>query len=749
VVQRATVRIINADTNVVRELVTDAAGIYRAPNLLPGNYRIEASAPGLQPQSKVGLALTLDQTLAVNFTLEPGEQKQSVTVIGGAAQLVSTDSSSLGQVVEQKQVLDLPLYGRNYQGLLALTAGVTPGPQGTFSQTFNINGGRGSGTSYLIDGLDVNSPSNDAIRVSPNLEAIGEFKVLTNNFSAEYGRSMGGIINTHIKSGTNSWHGTAFEYFRNTDLNARNFFDGKKNPYNDNQFGGSVGGKVIRDKLFVFTDYQVERLRQASTGFGNIATLAQRTGDFSSSLPTIIYDPLTNPRVPFPNNIIPASRFDPAAALMFSLLPPPNLTGPFDYVYALGSPSNTDRFDGRVDFNITSKDRVSGVITRSDASAQNSPFLGPRLNGNLITSIAEIDNRSISLNYTRIFSPAMVNELVLGFTRDNFFGPAAPGTQYEPNAGVRYLNTSQTDPRTNGFPMILPAGFSNFGGPAGGPFRQPNNIPQLTDGFSFVHGRHAFKVGAQFHWRRYTVDQSTWPHGLLVFVSLMTGNNVGAGGHALASALLGYPFQATRDLKPSWQMRNNEYGLYFQDDYKVNRKLTLNLGLRWDLYAPATEEHGKLSNFDPATLSMRLAGQNGSSNSTLNTNYDNFGPHIGFAYDLKGDGQTVVRGGFLIGYVPLITTAVGVGTDRLTTNPPFVQGFSTVYNFLAPTARISDGQPLFTQDPKNPSGDVVFEPASLHPIQRSGISTYSGRCLKICFWMWLMRDRTAYTSLVR
>jgi hypothetical protein len=189
----------------------------------------------------------------------------------------------------------------------------------------------------------------------------------------------------------------------------------------------------------------------------------------------------------------------------------------------------------------------------------------------------------------------------------------------------------------------------------------------------------------------------------------MTSLN-GAGGNAVASALLGYALSASRDIKPPWQMRNNEYGLYFQDDFKVNRRLTLNLGIRWDLYAPATEEHDKLSNFDPATLTMRLAGQNGNSRSTLEANYHNFGPHVGFAYDVTGNGKTVVRGGYLIGYVPLITTAVGVGTDRLTTNPPFAQINAQVFNFQAPTVRVSDGLALATQDPNHPTGDVVYEP---------------------------------------
>src|SRR3984957_551299 len=252
------VRVTRVDTNVIRDLITDSAGIFAALNLLPGNYRVDATQSGFRQQAKGGLVLSLDQTLTANFTLRPGEQKETITVVGLGEQLVQTATSSLGDVMTERPVQELPLNGRNFQNLIALTAGVQTGPPGSATQgLFNINGGRGNGNGFLIDGLDVASPQSGAGSViNPNLEAIGEFNIQTSNFSAEYGRSVGGIINTHIRSGSNSIHGSLFEYFRNKDLDARDFFDVQKTPYNFNQFGGSAGGPIIKNKLFIFGDYQ-------------------------------------------------------------------------------------------------------------------------------------------------------------------------------------------------------------------------------------------------------------------------------------------------------------------------------------------------------------------------------------------------------------------------------------------------------------------------------------------------------------
>jgi hypothetical protein len=382
------VRVTRVDTNVIRDLVTDSAGIFVALNLLPGNYRVDATQSGFQQQSKVGLVLSLDQTLTANFILRPGEQKDTITVVGLGEQLVQTATSSLGDVMTERPVQELPLNGRNFQNLIALTAGVQTGPSGTFTQgLFNINGGRGNGNGFLIDGLDVASPQSGAGSViNLNLEAIGEFNIQTSNFSAEYGRSVGGIINTHIRSGSNSIHGSLFEYFRNKDLDARDFFDVQKTPYNFNQFGGSAGGPIIKNKLFIFGDYQGERIRQSSTVYTNIPTPAEAMGDFSALLPnTVIYNPNTSPRVPFPNNVIPANLMSPTSALMFSQFPSPNSSGAFNFITPQGNPINANSDDGRVDYNLTDKDRISAVVTYSDASNTLDPILGPRLNGNLIT----------------------------------------------------------------------------------------------------------------------------------------------------------------------------------------------------------------------------------------------------------------------------------------------------------------------------------------------------------------------------
>jgi len=707
-VPKADVRITDTNTNVVRAINTDSEGIFLAANLLPGHYRVDVSRPGFQPQSKLGLILSLDQTLSVNFTLQPGEQRQTITVVGRAEQLLELETSSLGEIIDEEQIRNLPLNGRNFQLLLGLNAGVQPGPQGNFSQTVNITGGRGQANSYLIDGLDVTSPSNDQIRVQPNLEGIGEFKILTNTFSAEYGRSMGGIINAHVKSGTGEWHGSIFEFFRNRQLDARNFFDSSKPGYNFNQFGGAAGGPIVKNKLFVFGDYQGTRVRQAAAAFSTVATQAERDGDFSALLPqTVIYDPLTSPRAPFPRNTIPKSRFDKPSTLMFSLLPQPNAPLPFNFIASRRNPSASDNFDGRVDYYATQSDRLSSVITYGDGTTVLEPYLGPRLNGNLVSSIINTAPRSITINYTRVLSAAAVNEIVFGYKRDRFFGPPSPGTQYEPDAGIRFLNVSQSDSRTNGFPLYVAAGYSPFGAPAGSPFRQNHNIPQLADNFTWIRGRHIVKTGFSARARAFNMDQSTWSRGLLLFSPLST-SNAGAGGSALASALLGYPLVSQRDITPPWGERIKEYGAYFEDNFRVSRRLTLNLGVRWDLFEPATEQHNRLANFDLGTATLILAGTNGVSGSTLDTNYHDFSPRAGFAYTASSDRKTVLRGGYGIGYLPLVTSAVGAGSDRLTTNPPFRSNFATVYNFLAPSARVSDGMLLPVQDPKHPSGDVVF-----------------------------------------
>ena len=287
VVPVAQVVVTNVATNDSRTLTTDSAGIYSAPNLQPSEYSVQVTTKGFQSQTKTGLALSIGQTITLNFTLAPGTQNESIEVVSNAQQLVDTTTSSLSTVITTTTVENLPLNSRNFLDLVPLVPGAQPGAQGRnlTENSFSINGGRVTANGFQIDGADIDTPSNDPVRVSPNLEAVGEFQVLTNNFSADWGRSMGGIVDVKLKTGTNSVHGSAFEYFRNAVLDASQAFTqpvGQPLPYVFNQFGGSAGGPIIKDKLFIFGDYQGERIRQSVTTQQNVPLVAQDqpTGGF-------------------------------------------------------------------------------------------------------------------------------------------------------------------------------------------------------------------------------------------------------------------------------------------------------------------------------------------------------------------------------------------------------------------------------------------------------------------------------------
>jgi hypothetical protein len=758
-VPNAPVVITDVRSNVTRSLVTDSAGLYSAPNLVPDEYSVQVTANGFQAQTKTGLVLSIGQTITLNFTLVPGTQKQSITVVGSAQQLVDTTTSMLGTVITEQAVQNLPLNSRNFLDLVPLVPGVQPAAEGrTTGTNFNISGGRDVATSYLIDGLDISLPSNGAVRITPaGLDAIGEFSVLTSNFSAEYGRSMSGIINVQLRSGTNSLHGSAFEYFRNAVLDASQLgSNGQQLPYVFNQFGGSAGAPIIKNKLFIFGDYQGERIRQSATAFENvplpamIKPNASGNYDFSALCPAQggtfsaaglcsvpqgqIYNPFVSPRTPFANNQIPQGLADPTSALSMSNFPAPtkNCVGNtpgclFNFVVQQGNPVNIDGGDLRVDYDPTDKDRISfAMIIRQLYQNLSEPLYGDQINGNLIVNLQGQPERVYSVNYTHVLSSSMVNEFVFGFTRDIIIGYISPGMQYQPSImGLGGLNTNPSDPFTSGFPLYDTVGYGTiFGGPAGGPSNQTQNIPQFSDNFSFIKGRHSFKTGFVGRFRLYNLQQSLFPRGFYIFNNYTTGSGNPATfpitGDAFASELLGVPLEAERNQLTDglFNQRIQEYGTYFQDDFKVTNRLTLNLGIRWDLYTPATEKRNRLANFDPSTLMMIFPG-NGVPASTLNTNWDNIGPHVGLAYALTKDGKTTLRAGYGIFYLPLVTQAVGTITDRLEENPPYniaIGGNPIIGNiFGIPASTVSDGIPIV--QPPNPAippvgASVIYIPRS-------------------------------------
>ena len=747
VLSNAQVLITDVRTNVTRSLNTDSAGIYSAPNLQPSEYSVQLAMSGFQTQTKTGLVLSIGQTITLNFTLGPGTRKESVEVIGSAQQLIDTTTSSLGTVMISEAVENLPLNSRNFLDLVPLVPGAQPGAQGRnlTQNSFSINGGRVTANGFQIDGADIDTPSNDPLRVYPNLEAVGEFQVLTNNFSAEYGRSMGGIVDVKLRTGTNSLHGSVFEYIRNAALDASQPFSGLKGPlpYIFNQFGVAAGGPIVKNKLFIFADYQGERIRQSVPSNQNVplTVMDQPSGGFVNGVPQGTYDwsavaapifnPYTSPRTQFPNNQIPASVVDPTTALMFSFFPAPNQSCGlgntpncnFNYVTQVPTPVNVDSGDLHLDYTLSHKDQLSFGVIASDTRTNGGTIFGNEINGNLITQISTVNERLFTLNYTRVLSSNMVNEFNFAYTIDRLDAPSSQGMQYQPLiAGLGGLNTDPKNPFTSGFPLLDIAGANAttvLGGPAGGPSKQHHNIPQFQDNFSFTKGRHSFKAGFIARFREYNLQQPLFPRGLYVFNSFTTSDFF-VGGDAFASAFLGVPLVAEREELTfgAFGESDKEYGAYFQDDFKLNKRLTLNLGIRWDLYKPATEENDHLANFDLATQMMVFPGK-GVSQSTLQTNWHDFGPHVGFAYALTEDGKTSLRGGYGIGYLQLVNQAVGTISDRLVENPSFniaIGGGTLIQNIIGiPNQTVSQGIPL-VQSP-NPSvppagGSVVYIPVS-------------------------------------
>jgi len=560
---------------------------------------------------------------------------------------------------------------------------------------------------------------------------------------------MGGVIDVKLKSGTNSLHGSIFEYFRNTVLDAPQAFAGLL-PYNFNQFGASAGGPIIKDRLFIFGDYQGERIRQSTTSLQNVPLVAQDqpsggfvngrpqgTYDWSALLalptPVQLFNPYVAGRPAFLNNQIPASFVDPTTALMYSAFPAPNQNCgvgnqsncQFNYIVSVPTPVNVDSADLHVDFAATPKDHLAFGMILSNQETTGGTIFGDRINGNLITQIATVDERLYSLNYTRLISSSMVNNFNFAYTIDRLDAPVSQGMQFEQDiAGLGGLNTDPNNPFTSGFPLLDIAGARSttvLGGPAGGPSKQHHDIPQFSDDFSFIKGRHSFKTGMIARFREYNLQQPLFPRGLYVFNGFTSGNLLaGKLGDPLADALLGVPIVAEREELTfgAFGERDKEFGAYFQDDFKVNKRLTLNLGLRWDLYKPSTEENNHLANFDAATVTMIIPG-NGVSKSTLDTNWHDFSPHVGFAYSLTADGKTSLRAGYGIAYLQLVNQAVGTITDRLTENPPFniaIGGAPLILNAIStPVQTVSQGIPLVQPaDPTMPppGANVVFIPKS-------------------------------------
>ena len=653
-VPAANVVVTNAATNVKVNAQTDQYGNYSISNLIiPGPYQVTVSATGFREVIRGGIGLQLDQRERIDLQLVVGGASETVEVTS-AIPTLQTDSAATGHVIDSANIVNLPLLSRVAFDLVALLPGVAlqPGSASIISvgDLARFNGGRASGNEIQLDGIVNESAKGGQAVYYPMADALEEFKVLTTSYAAEYGRTNGGVIIATIKSGTNSLHGTMYDFVRNEAFNAKNFFALSTQPkplFRQNQMGVSAGGPIIRNKLFIFGDWEGIRNLTGNTITTSVPTAAMRAGNFSSGF-NPIYDPATTTvdaagnvaRTPFAGGIIPATRFDPAAVAVESYYPLPTGTGiSNNYTSSMPGRTRSDQADLRLDYYLSAPLKVMFRDSVYDYYQLATPTYPTNGNISQGPTRKRRQNGGISLIYT--ISPSVANELRFGYNRD-FFRVISytSGGNYPQMLGIP--NVPQTV-----FPTFVIAGLSNVGdgGNVGTQLRRATYY-QLADSLSFTRGRHYFKVGVDLRRSMMSNFQPSMPSGQFSFATNQTGLlNNSKTGVAAASFLLGQGSAAAINLGSYNYLMASVYDTFIQDDFRVSSRLTLNLGLRWEPNINYNEKYNRLTWFDPSVGHLVFAGQGGQRTTNYPNHYPNFSPRVGLSYSIPSL-KSVVRAGY-------------------------------------------------------------------------------------------------------
>ncbi|MEX2263863.1 MAG: carboxypeptidase regulatory-like domain-containing protein [Bryobacteraceae bacterium] len=697
-VPQARVSISNERTGQVRELLTDPQGAYLANFLPAGTYTVAVEKPEFRKAAFTGVLLQVDQQVRLNLTVEVGAVTQEVTVVG-AAPLLQTENASMGDVVDTKKVLTLPLNGRDFLQLAQLSPGVTTG--GVGGEGLAVNGGRGDYNGYLMDGVTNFNRFSGGVVIRPNVDAVQEFKVQTATYSAEFGFAGNGQINLITKTGTNQFHGTAYEFLRNSTLDARNFFapPGPKIPFKRNQFGGTVGGPVRKNKTFFFSDYEGLRIRQAATIRSLIPTAELKSGNFEGERP--IFDPLTySPQSQtvqqFPNNRIPAERISKVAAGLNSYYPEPNVADPrLNHINTAGRSTTDNGFGVRFDHQLLSNNQLFARYGLTNTESFN-PGALPVL-GTFNAGRAQL----LSINDTHLVTSSIINELRLGFNR-NRNSLTTPRTGTEDIANQLGVGGASTDPLDFGFPGIsIQPNYASVSDPTNPfPTFRWENVYMLGNTLSVIRGTHALKFGAQVHRMEMNGVQNSHGRGTFDFDGRFTRNpqNAANTGHEFADYLLGYASRTQRQVGSTRvDMRSTYAGAFFQDDWKVTPRLTLNLGVRYEVNTPLADKYGRNSNVDWVYGVDRAAivqagdigpvSGNKYNTATYEQDSNNWAPRVGFAYRPFGQTSTVVRGGYGIFYA----LARGQLFSFNAQNPPRIVNETFTAQFPNPELTFANG----------------------------------------------------------
>jgi len=710
IVPKAGITITGSETgNLVRTLSTNGSGIAEAPLLQPGSYDIAVSLTGFEKLLRRGIVLHVGDVLNLRLTLTPGSTTEEITVVGQTP-LLEEKSTTLGQVMETGQMEQLPLNGRNYLDLGRLAAGAIPS-QGSRDQTFSAYGNGGLQNAFLLDGArnenylrGLDNRARDMLR--PPLDALNEFQVQTSNYSPEFGASAGAVIMAVTKNGTNQLHGSAYDFLRNDNMDAADYFaqPGVKPLLVQNQYGGSLGGPIVKDRAWIFGAYEGTPTRSESVGLTSVPTAAMRAGNFGS---TPIFDPLStapNPsgsgsiRAQFPGNVIPASRFDQIGQQLINYYPLPNLEGTANnYTANVPQLQSNHNMVVRGDVQISSKDSLfmRGSVTRFSLDANN-PLPPPAQDPVDRT----INSAGIGFGYTRTFTATLVNEFRFSWTRMTIdqdettpLNPVVPGT---------------LDPAIkHGTPTFNVTGFAALGAQPGvvgnSPLIKSSGVWDLSDNISWSHGKHLLKFGTDLQ----AINPSTFSalngRGSFGFTGVFSQDpqNRSKTGSPVADLLLGDANSLTTGTVAQAVERGKYGGWYAQDQWTVTPSLTLNLGLRYEFFFPFVETQNRMANFilnpsDPLFGRMIVAGTNGKPRGLVSLDENNWAPRIGLAWRVPELKSTVIRSSYGIFYAQDQGNGV---TSRMTNNPPF-------YGY---------GGVSITSDQLNPSTGFVLSSGALAP----------------------------------
>ncbi|MCE5309410.1 MAG: TonB-dependent receptor [Acidobacteriales bacterium] len=729
-VPNAEVTVTEINTNAISKTTTNDVGDYQISFLKPGDYTVTVEHAGFKSSVQSGLRLQVNQSMSVDIVMQIGAVTEKVDVSATATQL-NYVSPEIGHVVGSEQLMNVPLVASNSRGRVpVLLAKLVPGVTSTSSTNSNINnfsfgGGRPVTNEIMVDGLPTTNPSDQTYTLTPSPDSIQEFKVLTTPFTAEFGHTGGGIMIMTSRTGTNIYHGAIYDYFRNRLLNNRNAFQTSKSAlkYVQNDPGFTIGGPVLipkvyngRDKTFFFVDFNVTLASNGVLYNSLVPTAGEKSGDFSQTFSggklVTIYDPSTSRldpatnkyvRDPFGGNAIPAARFDTSGVQIIKYYPDPNGSYSGTQNYSVHPPQirQTWQWLGRVDHNFSSNDKIFGRIGRYNPNAEAQIRIPNKANNDTAGGFRDTQ---FVLNYTHVFGPRTINDFRAGFVQEHNYTIASSSPA--PELGIKNVSLSE-------FPIVNVQNMIQLGSDYTNGDRDRSYV--FSEALNFITGRHSLKMGGDYRRQMWNFYNPGKLSGNYTFSNTFTAlQGVTPTGYGLADLLLGYPTNTGISINDyTFRMNINCAGMYFQDDFKVLPKLTLNLGVRWEYNGPYSEANGQFASFNP-NLKNRTTGNLGEvefakidfSGSHFSPNvFTNFLPRIGFAYNFIP--KWVVRGGYGMYLLPTI----GYGGYGPSSQYGVSAGFSSLDNGVTPRYRLQDGVPAYSYNVD--SAGRPYIPASL------------------------------------